>query len=87
MIALIKIISVLFQVYTYMILIRIFASWVPEFNNSRFVQFIGYYVDPYLNVFRQIIPPLGMLDLSPMAAIFALYFLEKILINVLVLFI
>lgn len=83
MFTLIKIISVFFQIYTYMILIRIFSSWVPEFSRSRFIQFIGFYVDPFLNIFRQLIPPLGMIDLSPMIALFALYYLEKILISLL----
>lgn len=77
MLALITIISYLFKVFTYMILIRVVATWIPEFNQSRIIQFISYYVDPYLNFFRQFIPPLGMIDISAMVAIFALYFLEK----------
>jgi len=82
----IQIISVIFQLYTYMILIRIFATWIPEINNSRFVQWIAFYVDPYLNLFRQIIPPLGMIDISPIVAMFALFFIEKIVLQLLVVF-
>ncbi len=41
------------------------------------MQFIAFYTDPYLNFFRNIIPPLGMLDLSPIIAIFILQIIEK----------
>ena len=34
--------------------------------------------DPYLRLFRKFIPPIGMLDLSPMVAIFVLYIVELV---------
>ncbi len=60
-----------------MIMVRIFGSWFPDFSQTRFMQFISFYTDPYLNFFRRIVPPLGMLDLSPIVAIFVLQFIEK----------
>jgi uncharacterized protein YggT (Ycf19 family) len=43
--------------------------------------FVAHYVDPYLNVFRRFIPPIGgVLDLSPLLAFFALSLLEKLII-------
>jgi YggT family protein len=72
----------LFLVYTVMIFIRILASWIPEFNNSTFVRFIAFYVDPYLNIFRKIIPPIGgVLDISPILAFFALQLAEYLLLS------
>jgi len=72
----------LFLVYTVMIFIRILASWIPEFNNSTFVRFIAFYVDPYLNIFRKIIPPIGgVLDISPILAFFALQLVEYLLLS------
>jgi YggT family protein len=35
--------------------------------------------DPYLRVFRRVIPPLGAIDLSPMIGIFVLIFLRQII--------
>jgi YggT family protein len=35
--------------------------------------------DPYLRLFRRFIPPLGMVDLSPMIAIIVLFFVGRIL--------
>lgn len=69
-----------------MLFIRILSSWIPDASHYRFIQFISYYTDPYLNVFRQIIPPLGMFDLSPIVAFICLSFLESILIKFIVVF-
>lgn len=73
----IRAIDLLFTAYTVMLLIRILASWVPEWTNNRFMHFISFYTDPYLNVFRKIIPPLGMIDISPMIAFLALGVIEQ----------
>lgn len=74
----IKIVDVLFQVYFVLLFLRILASWVPEFQNYRITQFIAFYTDPYLNLFRRIIPPIGMIDISPIIAFLALGFIENI---------
>lgn len=80
---LIHTVNVLFQIYTLMLFIRILASWIPQANEYRIIQFIGYYTDPYLNIFRRIIPPLGMFDISPIVAFLCLSFLQNIVLNVL----
>ncbi len=80
-IMIIKTIDLLFQMYMLMLFARILSSWVPEFQGSRVVQFIAFYTDPYLNVFRRIIPPLGMMDLSPIVAFLALQFFKDILLS------
>lgn len=73
---LIEIIDKLFLVYFIMLFIRILGSWIPEFQQSKFMQFIAFYTDPYLNIFRRIIPPLGMMDFSPIVAFLFLNILE-----------
>jgi len=72
-----RIIDLVFQVYLIMIFIRIISSWFPEFQKYKWMAFINFYTDPYLNFFRNFIPPLGMLDLSPLVAIFCLSYLES----------
>lgn len=69
-----------FLIYTLMIMARLIASWFPSSYNSRFFQLIGFYTDPYLNLFRKVIPPIGVLDLSPMLAIIALQLAEKLIL-------
>lgn len=59
-----------------MLFVRIIGSWFPEYANSRFMQFVSFYTDPYLNIFRSLIPPLGVLDLSPFFAFIMLQVMQ-----------
>jgi YggT family protein len=68
-----------FLVYMIMLFMRILGSWFPEYQSTQFFHFIAYYTDPYLNLFRRIIPPIGMLDISPIVAFFCLSIFENIL--------
>lgn len=67
--------DLLFQVFMVMLFIRILGSWIPELSEYRAMQFISFYTDPYLNFFRRFIPPLGMVDISPIFAFLALGYL------------
>ena len=62
--------------YSFLLIIYILMSWVPSMRENRFGQFIGKIVEPYLSFFRKFIPPLGMIDISPIVAIFALRFIS-----------
>lgn len=70
-------IDIFFQVYMIMLFVRILGSWFPSFQNSRMMQFLAFYTDPYLNVFRRIIPPIGMIDISAIFAFLCLSFIEQ----------
>ena len=80
MIWLASIIDILFQVYMLMLFVRILSSWMPQLMEYKLMQFIAFYTDPYLNLFRRIVPPLGMFDLSPILAFFSISILKDILI-------
>lgn len=71
-----QLVDTFFWVYMIMLFVRIMGSWFPEYQGHKFMRFLAYYTDPYLNIFRKLIPPLGMLDLSPIVAFFALQILE-----------
>lgn len=79
----IYILEILFTLYTFMLLIRVLGSWFPRFSQSQAMRFIAFYTDPYLNIFRRIIPPIGMMDISPMIAFFALQMIQWILFSIL----
>ncbi|UOE92913.1 YggT family protein [Alkalihalobacillus sp. LMS39] len=64
----------LLTLYSYAIIAYILMSWFPNARESSIGQFLGSIVEPYLAPFRKIIPPLGMIDISPIVAIFALHF-------------
>ncbi|MBG1267656.1 YggT family protein [Nostoc sp. WHI] len=61
------------QIYTFLLLIRVLLTWFPTINwyNQPFAA-LSQITDPYLNLFRRIIPPLGGIDFSPMLAIILL---------------
>ena len=64
-------------IYNILLIIYILMSWVPSMRETAFGQFLGKIVEPYLAFFRKFIPPLGMIDISPIVAIFALRFISR----------
>ncbi len=82
-------VQALFIVYFVLIFVRILLTWVPRMPYNRYLRagvgFIEEVTDPYLNVFRRFIPPLGgggfALDLSPMLAMAILYFVGLIVVG------
>lgn len=81
-------VGALFLVYIILILIRVLMSWIPRmpYNPAlrSVLDFISETTDPYLNLFRRIIPPIGGggfgLDLSPMIGIIVLYILRGLVV-------
>jgi YggT family protein len=76
---LVYIIEILFTTYTFLLLARVLGSWFPQFSRSKVMAFVSLYTDPYLNFFRNLVPPIGMLDISPMVALFALQIIQWLL--------
>jgi len=71
-------ISRFLQIYTALVIVRILLSWFPTVNwFSPPFSILSQLVDPYLNIFRRFIPPLGGLDFSPILAIFLLQFVSQ----------
>ena len=72
-----SLIHTFFLTYTVMLFVRILSSWIPELAQYQITQIVFQLTDPYLNIFRRLIPPFGMIDFSPVIAFFALGFLER----------
>jgi YggT family protein len=80
----------LMLVYLILIFIRILTSWIPRMPYNRylaaFLKFVSDVTDPYLNIFRRILPPVRMggagLDLSPIVATFVLIIVGDILVGI-----
>lgn len=70
---LLNIINLAVEIYSYALIIYIFMSWFPGARESSFGVLMAKICEPYLEIFRKIIPPLGMIDFSPIVAIFVLY--------------
>ena len=60
--------------YSWLLIIYIFMSWFPGARESSFGEVIGKLCEPYLEIFRRFIPPVGMIDFSPIVAIIVLRF-------------
>ncbi len=74
---LIEIVDTFFQLYFWLIFAYILMSWLPQMRGTTIGELIGKLVEPYLRPFRQFIPPLGMIDISPIVAVFALQFIQR----------
>ncbi|HYW22373.1 MAG TPA: YggT family protein [Nodularia sp. (in: cyanobacteria)] len=61
------------EYYSYLLIFRVLLTWFPTINwyNQPFAA-LGQITDPYLNLFRSIIPALGGMDFSPILAFLAL---------------
>ena len=74
-------IDVFIWVYILLIFVYVLTSWVRLPYSTwvrRVSDFLRDVCEPYLRIFRRILPPLGPLDLSPVVAIFALFALKAL---------
>lgn len=66
------------NVYSTVIFVYVLMSWFPVQNYrviAEIYAFLGKICDPYLNVFRKFIPPIGgIMDVSPIVALLVLQF-------------
>jgi YggT family protein len=78
-------VSALFLVYLILIFARIVLSFVPRipYNPTlrAVIGFIGEVTDPYLNLFRRVIPPIGPIDVSPILAILLLGIAQGLIVG------
>lgn len=83
--------SHLIDIYTWVLLASVIFSWLIAFNvvnyHNRIVALIGDLLykltEPLLRPIRNIIPVMGGLDLSPLILILLLWFVQKLLVDVL----
>ncbi len=85
--ALISGINSVFSLFYIIILIRCLLSFFPNIDWYKQPYFtIRQVTDAYLNIFRKIIPPIGMIDISPIIAIIALGVIQNIIIYLIAIF-
>jgi YggT family protein len=69
-----RFVSVFVWVYILLIFAYVLSSWIRAPHALQpFVRFLHDVCEPYLRLFRRVIPPLGPVDVSPIVAVFALY--------------
>ena len=79
-------VNVFVSVYSLLILLYIVASWLRLPYSSwlnRIQRFLYDVSEPYLRLFRRLLPSMGPLDLSPMIGIIVLVIFGQVLIRIL----
>ena len=72
----------LFFGYSLLIFARIMSSWIPQLAGSSIMRPVYALTEPYLAIFRRLIPPIGgTVDISPIIALLALSFAERLIIR------
>lgn len=82
-------VNAVFLVYMILIFARILLSWIPRIPYNPYlravIDFIHQVTDPYLNLFRRFLPPVGgrgfALDLSPILAIILLLVVQAVVVG------
>ncbi len=69
-------------IYSLLIVFRIILSWITSYHN-KIMRFLIKLTDPVLEPFRKLIPPLGMIDISPIVVLILLNFLQMAVAGVL----
>ncbi|MDH1277900.1 YggT family protein [Acinetobacter johnsonii] len=67
--------------FKYLLIAYIICSWIVMFSQTRspYIEVIQELAEPMLTPFRRVMPNMGVIDLSPILAFFALYFAEIML--------
>ncbi len=63
-------------IYSLLIVMRVVFSWFMSWMNPL-MRFLMRITDPILEPFRRVIPPIGVIDISPIILLFILWFLQR----------
>lgn len=82
-------VDAVFLVYIVLIFVKVLSSWVPRMPYNPWLravlEFVNETTNPYLNLFRRFLPPLGgggfALDLSPILGIVVLFVVRGIVVG------
>jgi uncharacterized protein YggT (Ycf19 family) len=72
------------SVYTLVIFLYILTSWLRlpySIWMNRIQRFLYDVCEPYLRLFRRVLPSAGPIDLSPIVALFVLWIVEQIIVR------
>lgn len=74
----------LIMFFNILIFASVVMSWVSADPRNPLVQFVRNTTDPIFYRVRRYVPPVGMLDLSPLLVIFGLMLIDTVVVNSLV---
>lgn len=71
-----------YNVLVLALVVRVVGSWLGVFRYSRWMRPAYWLTDWIVNPIRRVLPPVGMVDLSPLAAWFVLWALRQVLLSI-----
>ncbi|HHW6769646.1 TPA: YggT family protein [Staphylococcus aureus] len=77
-----KFILFVVEIYYFGMIIYFFTSWVPSIRETKVGYFLAKIYEPFLQTFRKVIPPIGIIDISSIAAIIVLVLFQKGLLQI-----
>jgi len=81
--SLMLVVDLAYNVMFWSVLIRVIGSWLGFFRYNRWMRPFYALTDWLVEPIRKVVPPIGMIDISPMIAIVVLIVLRKLLLAVL----
>ena len=78
--AFVGILATFASIYFWGLIIIIIASWIAPFSHNPALVLVRQIVEPAMAPLRKIIPPLGVIDLSPIVAFMILHIINRYLI-------
>lgn len=80
---LIRVVQLIFEVYSFILLARVLLSWVQVDPYNPIVRVLHQLTEPVLAPIRRLLPQTGPMDFSPIVAFVALIILERLVISLL----
>ncbi|EYQ11080.1 YggT family protein [Staphylococcus aureus DAR1885] len=77
-----KFILFVVEIYYFGMIIYFFTSWVPSIRETKVGYFLAKIYEPFLQPFRKVIPPIGIIDISSITAIIVLVLFQKGLLQI-----
>jgi len=81
---LISVVDMAFRIYSWIIFVRVILSFVRHNPYHPVIRFIYEITEPVLAFFRRFIPPVGMIDFSPIVVFFVIELVRSLSIRVLI---
>lgn len=75
--------NMLFTLLWFAIIARVLVSWLPVDRYHPAVQILDQITEPVLAPLRRVIPPMGMMDITPLVALVLIQILQAIVNSVL----
>jgi YggT family protein len=75
-----------FDLWSIAIVVRVFLTWFNVNPYNPIVRVLDQITEPILAPLRRIIPPLGMIDITPIVALILLQVVEQIILTIIVRF-